>query len=294
MPLCELTATAWSDTQALEALKEYLEKRLYRTVVQVKDSPAFLANRIGFQFINEALQYAERYRDHGGIDYLDAILGSFTGRAMAPLVTSDFVGLDVHSAIVHNLYENTHDYAQESFVLPSFVEKLIAEKKLGRKTGGGLYQRVTYENGLKRQLVYDINGGIYRDVIPYAFPFAEKMRRSIQEGNYRQAFACLVTNHSQEANICRRFLLNYIVYSLHAAGEVGYSLQAADDVMAAGFNWCPPLAMLQALRAVTDVPTLMRESLPEVCAQIDVDALLAEAEPSRYDYRPYFRSGRHA
>ncbi|MBQ9253134.1 MAG: hypothetical protein IJ188_10930 [Clostridia bacterium] len=294
MPLCELTATAWSDAQALEALKEYLEKRLYRTVVQVKDSPAFLANRIGFQFINEALQYAERYRDHGGIDYLDAILGSFTGRAMAPLVTSDFVGLDVHSAIVHNLYENTHDYARESFVLPSFVEKLIAEKKLGRKTGSGLYQRVTYESGLKRQLVYDINGGIYRDVIPYAFPFAEKMRRSIQEGNYRQAFACLVTNHSQEANICRRFLLNYIVYSLHAAGEVGYSLQAADDVMAAGFNWCPPLAMLQALRAVTDVSTLMRESLPEVCAQIDVDALLAETEPSRYDYRPYFRSGRHA
>lgn len=59
-------------------------------MVEVKDSPAFLGNRIGFQFINEALRYAERLKDNSGIDYIDAILGSFTGRSMAPLTTSDF------------------------------------------------------------------------------------------------------------------------------------------------------------------------------------------------------------
>ena len=75
----------------------------------MKDSPAFLGNRIGFQFINEALQYAEKYKFNGGIDYIDAILGPFTGRAMSPLVTANFVGLDVHKAIVDNLYENTRD-----------------------------------------------------------------------------------------------------------------------------------------------------------------------------------------
>lgn len=55
--------------------------------------------------MNEALQYAERYADNGGIDYVDALLGPFTGRTMPPITTADFTGLDVHKAIVDNIYE---------------------------------------------------------------------------------------------------------------------------------------------------------------------------------------------
>ena len=69
-----------------------------------------------------------------------------------------------------------------------------------------------------------------------------------------------MNNHSQEADICLCFLLNYIVYSLYATKEVGHDITAADDVMAAGFNWCPPLAMYQALSTVTDVSVLIREN----------------------------------
>ena len=278
--------------QMLSELKDYLGKKLFRTVVEVKDSPAFLGNRIGFQFINEALQYAEKYKDNGGIDYIDAILGSFTGRTMAPLTTSDFVGLDVHKAIVDNLYENTNDYAHETYVLPEFVKNLIKNGKLGRKSGGGLYQLIKYENGFKRLTVYDINTGLFRDVIPYVFPFADKMKRLIAEGDYAEAFEFLVNNHSQEAEICLSFLLKYIVYSLYATEKVGYTVEAADDVMATGFNWCPPMAMFQALSTVADVPALIKERLPEICAKVDVDSLLADIKPSKYDYRIYFKSGR--
>ncbi len=292
MSLCELTPTVYSDKAMQAELRDYLEKKLYRTVVEVKDSPAFLGNRIGFQFINEALQYAERFKDNGGIDYIDAILGSFTGRAMAPLTTSDFVGLDVHKAIVDNIYENTNDYAHSTFVLPEFVQKLIEQKKLGRKSGGGLYQMVKYDNGLRRMTVLDINTGLYRDVIPYVFPFADKMKKYLAEGDYQKAFDRLVNNHSLEAEICRFFLLDYIVYSLYATKEVGYTIEAADDVMATGFNWCPPLAMYQALSTVADVPTLIKENLPDVCKKINIDELLAEVKPSKYDYRIYFKSGR--
>ena len=292
MPLCEFVPTIYSDRVLAEFLKVYLEKKLYRTVVEVKDSPAFLGNRIGFQFINEALQYAEKYKDNGGIDYIDALLGSFTGRAMAPLTTSDFVGLDVHKAIVDNLYVNTNDYAHETFVLPTFVQRLIEEHKLGRKSGGGLYQLIKYENGLNRNAVLDINTGLYRDMIPYVFPFADKMKKYIAEGDYQKAFDRLVNNQSEEAKICRHFLLSYIVYSLYATKGVGYAIEAADDVMAAGFNWCPPLAMFHALSTVTDVPALIRETIPNVCSKVDLDALLEEVKPSKYDYRLYFKSGR--
>ena len=292
LQLCELIKTEYSDEQMYQELKAYLKNVLYRTVVEVKDAPAFLGNRIGFQFINEALQYAEKYKDNGGIDYIDAILGSFTGRSMAPLTTSDFVGLDVHKAIVDNIYENTHDYAHETFVLPEFVQKLVAEGKLGRKSGSGLYQLVRYDNGLKRQTVYDINTGMFRDVIPYAFPFADKMKKWIAEGEYEKAFERLVNNHSQEAEICLSFLLKFIVYSLYATKEVGYEINAADDVMATGFNWCPPMAMYQALSTVADVPALIKERLPEICEKVDVDQLLAQVKPSKYDYRIYFKSGK--
>ena len=292
LPLCELTPTRYSDEALKEELREYLSKQLLRTVVEVKDSPAFLGNRIGFQFINEALQYAEQYKDNGGIDYIDALLGSFTGRTMPPLTTSDFVGLDVHKAIVDNIYENTNDYAHDTFVLPKFADQLVAEGKLGRKTKGGLYQLVKYENGLKRQTVYDINTGLYRDVIPYVFPFADKMKKYIAEGDYQKAFERLVNNHSQEAEICLSFLLKYIIYSLYATEEVGYSVEAADDVMATGFNWCPPLAMYQALATVTDVPALINERLPEIIGRVDIDKLLTDVRPSKYDYRIYFKSGR--
>jgi len=292
LPLCELTPTKYSDENIKMNLKEYLSNTLHRTVVEVKDSPAFLGNRIGFQFINEALQYAEKYKDNGGIDYIDALLGSFTGRTMAPLMTSDFVGLDVHKAIVDNIYENTHDYAHETFVLPDFASELVSEGKLGRKTKGGLYQLVKYDNGLRRQTVYDINTGMYRDVIPYVFPFADKMRRYIAEGDYQKAFERLANNRSQEAEICLSFLLKYIVYSLYATEEVGYTIEAADDVMATGFNWCPPLAMYQALSTVTDVPALIKMRLPDVCERIDVDHYLNDVKPSKYDYRKYFKSGR--
>ena len=292
LPLCELTPTVYSDRALLSWLKTYLREKLFRTVVEVRDSPAFLANRIGFQFINQALRDAERYQDNGGIDYMDAVLGSFTGRTMPPLTTADFVGLDVHQAIVNNLYAHTADWARESFALPAFARDLIDGGRLGRKSGGGLYQVVKYENGLRRQTVYDISTGAYRDVIPYHFPFAEQMQQAIAEGDYQLAFTRLTRNQSPEARLCLAYLLRYMLYALFAAREAGGDMAAADDVMAAGFSWCPPLALYQALSSAADVPALIRERLPEVCERMDVDRALAEIRPSRYDYRRYFKSGR--
>ncbi len=292
LPLCELTGTKYTEPGTKASLKAYLRDKLIRVVVEVRDSPAFMANRIGFQFINEALRCADQYRDNGGIDYIDALLGPFTGRAMAPLMTSDFVGLDIHLAIVDNLYENTRDYARETFLLPGFAQGLIDTGRLGRKSGGGLYQQVKYENGFRRLTVYDIKSGLYRDVIPYVFPFADKMKRCLQEGDYAEAFRHLVNNSSQEAEICLSFLLKYILYSLYVAREVGDSTGAADDVMAMGFNWCPPLALYEALSTAADVPALIRDRLPEIWEASDAAALLSDIPPSQYDYRRYFKSGR--
>ena len=291
LTLCELTASPYSDMQLYAELKDYLTNQLYRTVAESKDLPAFLGNRIGFYFINEALIYAERYQDNGGIDYIDAILGPFTGRTMPPITTADFVGLDVHKAIVDNIYENTNDYVHEKFVLPAFVQKLIDKGYLGRKRGQGLYKLIKGDNDYKRMMVWDIKEGGFRDVIKYTFPFALKMKEYLKVGDYDKAILELINNHSQEADICLRFLLRYIVYSLYTAEHVGYDLRVADDVMATGFTWCPPFAMMEAFTRVCDLGALMKERLkPEILGNVDIDHIITEQIKSKYDYRIYFKA----
>lgn len=291
LTLCELTASPYSDMQLYTELKDYLTNQLYRTVAESKDLPAFLGNRIGFYFINEALIYAERYQDNGGIDYIDAILGPFSGRTMPPITTADFVGLDVHKAIVDNIYENTNDYVHEKFVLPEYVQKLIDKGYLGRKRGQGLYKLIKGDNDYKRMMVWDIKEGGFRDVIKYTFPFALKMKEYLKVGDYDKAILELINNHSQEADICLRFLLRYIVYALWTAEHVGYDLRVADDVMATGFTWCPPFAMMEAFTRVCDLGALMKERLkPEILGNVDIDHIIAEQIKSKYDYRIYFKA----
>lgn len=289
--LCELTASPYSDMGLYAELKDYLTGTLYRTVAPSKDLPAFLGNRIGFYFMNEALQYAERYRDNGGIDYIDALLGPFTGRTMAPLTTVDFVGLDVHKAIVDNIYANTSDYAHDKFVLPDFVQYLIDRGKLGRKSGEGLYKMIRSESGAKRLMVWDIETGQYRDVIRYTFPFALRMKEFLKVGDYDSAIRELIENKSQEADICLGFLMRYVVYSLYTAEKVGYDLEVADDVMATGFTWCPPFAMMEAFGRVCDLGALMKERLrPEILGNVSIDHIISGRIRSKYDYRKYFKA----
>ena len=291
LTLCELIPTKYTDRTVLKEIASYLKDVLLRTVVEVKDAPAFLGNRIGFQFINEAMQYAETYKTNGGIDYVDAILGPFTGRAMSPLTTADFVGLDVHKAIVDNLYANTDDYAHTTYQLPAFAQKLIDEGKLGRKAGGGFYKMEITESGAKRLMVYDIATDSYREKVRYAFPFADAMTKLLYKGDYKGALSVLIEDRSAEATLCLSFLLKYVVYALVTANEVAYDIHSADDVMATGFNWCPPLAMVDAFSTVTDVKTLILERLDaSVLKSVDIDALFERIEPSKYDYRSYFRA----
>ena len=291
LTLCELTASPYSDMQMYAELKEYLTNTLFRTVAESKDLPAFLGNRIGFYVMNEALQYAEKYQDNGGIDYIDSLLGPFTGRTMPPITTADFVGLDVHKAIVDNIYENTNDYVHNKFVLPEYVQKLIDQKKLGRKSGEGLYKLIKNDSGDKRMMVYDIKLGIYRDEIKYTFPFALQMKKHLRDGDYDEAFRVLINNKSQEADIWLRFLLRYIVYALYTAEHVGYDLRVADDVMATGFTWCPPFAMMEAFSKVCDLGALMKERLhPDILSNVDIDHIIGEQIKSKYDYRIYFKA----
>lgn len=291
MTLCELITTSYTKEDNKKDFIEYLKNTLFRSVIEVKDEPAFLANRIGFQFINEAIQFAERYKDSGGIDYIDAILGCFTGRSMPPLVTADFVGLDVHKAIVENIYSKTKDYLHKTFRLPDFVQDLIDSGKLGKKSGEGFYKTELDCDGRKIEKVFDLNTKEYRLKNKYSFPFAEGMKEYIRIGDYSKAIECLINNHSQEAEICLHFLLSYILYSLKTAKNVAYDFSDADVAMAAGFNWCPPLAMIEMISLSCDVKSLIVNRFDKNYLEcLNIEDLFSQVNKSKYDYRPFFKS----
>ena len=264
LTLCELIKSGYSKAEDIVFLKKYLHEQLLRTVVVCRDKPAFIGNRIGFQFINSALQLADEYSSKGGLDYIDAIFGQFTGRMMAPCNTADFVGLDVHKAIMDNLRENVEDYEDKSFVLPGYIEELVKDKKLGRKSGAGLFKLQINDDGTKTPFVYDIETRQYRPKSKYKFDFAESMKLHLQNGDYELAFRSLLKDQSLEAEICKKLLKRYIDYSLFVGREVCDDISSADDAMATGFGWCPPLALSNALFG-TDYPT-------------------------KYDYRSFFKA----
>src|SRR5690606_33512334 len=120
---------------------------------------AFAGNRVGIKVLNEVAQLAEEH----GVAFMDYVVGPYTGRAMPPLSTVDLVGLDVHKAIVDNVYENTKDEAHEKFALPAYVDKLIAAGHLGNKTAakGGFYRRAK-EDGKNVRYVLDPKSGEYK------------------------------------------------------------------------------------------------------------------------------------
>lgn len=291
MTLCEIIPSKYTDKDVLKNIKEYLSNKLFRKVVQIKDAPGFMGNRIGFQFINEVLQYAEIHKEKGGIDYIDSILGPFTGRNMAPLATTDFVGLDIHKAIVDNVYNNTKDYAHNTFITPDYVEMLISEGKLGRKSGCGLYKMVVNEDGSKVLNVYDIASDSYREKAKYYFEFASKMKNAFKEGNYKNAFKILFDDNSDEAKICIQFLIKYVIYSLVTTKEIGETIHDADDVMATGFNWIPPLAVIDAFGGIEDFKEIAIKELDEdYLSVVDINRILTNIPNSNYDFRPFFKA----
>lgn len=291
MSLCEVIPSDNTDQSILKEIKSYLQNTLLRDVVEVKDAPAFMGNRIGFQFINESLQYAEKYKHKGGIDYIDAIFGGVTGRSMPPLVTSDFVGLDVHKAIVDNIYNNTDDYEHATFVMPAFAQQLIAENKLGRKTGEGLYRKVEAKDGRKTLEVYDIASKNYRPVKKYEFGFVEEMKNHLKVGSYSEALKCLVDDSSEEAMICIQLLIKYTAYGLHVSNAIGENIHSSDHVMANGFNWIPPLALLEALGEVRLPNSILKEKMTkEYIDSLDIAILNTKFEKSVYDYRSFLKA----
>ncbi len=238
---CELIPHAGTDPLVVADVAELLRDRLGREVVRTSDTPAFCGNRVGFKVLNECAQLAEEH----GAAYVDALVGPHTGRAMAPLATIDFVGWDVHAAIVDNVFANTRDEAHASFRMPEPMRARLAEGVLGDKTPdkGGFFKK----------------GANYGIQIPEV---ARKMKELHRVGRYREAFDVFAEANGHDAELMRRVILGYVSYGLGRVGEVVERVADVDRIMGFGFNWAPPGVLVDLVGARRTVALLEASKLP--------------------------------
>lgn len=252
---CELIPHAGTDPAVTAFVEELLATRLGRVVVRTSDTPAFCGNRVGFKVLNEVAQLAEEY----GVEFMDTLIGCHTGRAMPPLLTVDFVGWDVHKAIVDNLAEKTKDEAHAAFVLPAYMQKLITAGHLGRKTPdkGGFFRKDE-----ETRLVLDPGSGQYRPLAQLQPPeFALRMKALIRNGRYAAAMDVFAEAEGAEADLMRCVILGYIGYGLNRVGEVVKEARDVDRIMGFGFNWAPPSVLVDTIGAARTVKLLERAKI---------------------------------
>jgi 3-hydroxyacyl-CoA dehydrogenase len=162
MKLVEVIPGPKTSRLVLDTLSDFCDRRLGKGVVIAKDTPNFIANRIGTYSMLNALRLM---RTLGmTIEEVDSCTGPAVGwPKSATFRTADIVGLDVLSHVVNNIYETApNDESRASYKVPAFVEEMINRKWLGDKTGQGFYKRVKGAEGEKEILTLDLDTMEYR------------------------------------------------------------------------------------------------------------------------------------
>src|ERR1700723_1367208 len=142
MKLVELIAGPKTKLEVLQSLEEICDLRLGKGVVAAKDTPNFIANRIGtFSMLNAVRQMVALEMT---IEEVDACTGPAIGQPKsATFRTGDLVGLAIRVHVVRNIYENaTADASRDIYQVPPFMEEMLKRGWLGDKTGGGFYKKV--------------------------------------------------------------------------------------------------------------------------------------------------------
>ncbi|MBI5007414.1 MAG: 3-hydroxyacyl-CoA dehydrogenase/enoyl-CoA hydratase family protein [Nitrosomonadales bacterium] len=145
MHLVELIPCKGTEASLLDELEIFLVSTLGKGVVRAKDTPNFIANRIGVFSMLATKHHAAAY--NLGFDMVDALTGRYLGRPKsATFRTLDVVGLDVFAHVVNTMRENlSEDPWHKHFELPGWFQYLVDQGSLGQKTKRGIYQKIGKE-----------------------------------------------------------------------------------------------------------------------------------------------------
>lgn len=229
MHLAELIPTDKTSPDLLNHLESWLTSYLGKGVIRAKDTPNFIANRIGVFSLLATLHHAEAMQL--GLDEVDALTGTLLGRPKsATFRTMDVVGLDTMAHVVKTMQEQLSDDPwHAAFVLPEWLTGLITQGYLGQKSGQGIYRK----NG-KLIEVYDVKQGSYRTTSAGINEDVKKIMK-IADPRVRMQ-QLLASTHPQAMFLvaCFRDLFHYCAFHLETIAD---TVRDVDLALRWGFGW---------------------------------------------------------
>jgi 3-hydroxyacyl-CoA dehydrogenase len=232
--LLEIIPTPDTDPSIIDFLMNYGDLYLGKTTVLCKDTPAFIANRIGVFGIMSLFGLVDKLGLT--IDEVDALTGPIIGRPKsATFRTADVVGIDTLVKVAKGVYDNCPtDEARDSFNIPAWLQKMVDNNWLGDKTGQGFFKKTKGSGGEKEILTLDLKTFEYKPRVKSKFSTVEAAK-PIDDLYTR--LKMLVAGQDKAGEFYRHFHYGLFSYISHRIPEISDELYRVDDAMMAGFGW---------------------------------------------------------
>ena len=231
--LLEIIPGPDTDPAIIDFLMTYGDLYLGKTTVLCKDTPGFIANRLGIQSLVQTIRVAE---DLGlTVEEVDKLTGPVVGRPKSGTFRlSDVVGLDTTVNVAKNLINVEHDESRESFQLTASMQRLMENKWLGDKTGQGYYKKTKDANGKTEILALDLNTFEYKPSAKSKFATLEATKAI---DNLRKRFSVLLAGTDKAGEFYRRTFADGFAYATNRIPEIADELYRIDAAITTGFGW---------------------------------------------------------
>lgn len=263
--LLEIIPTPDTDPAIVNFLMEYGDLFLGKTTVLCKDTPAFIANRIGVFSIMSIFHIMQKL--NLSIDEIDALTGPIFGRPKsATFRTADVVGIDTLVKVAKGVADNCPtDEAKDLFAIPDWLDKIVANNWLGDKTGQGFFKKIK-GGGSKEIQVLNLSTFEYEARKKPKFVTLETAKPI---DDLKQRIKMLFAGTDKAGEFYRLFHYSLFSYISHRVPEISDEIYRVDDAMKAGFGWEIGAFETWDLVGVAKVADAMKAAGYKVSAWID-------------------------
>ena len=234
LELLEIIPSTKTDASLVDFLLDYGRKFLGKKTVLCKDTPAFIANRIG---VFSIMSLFHTVKEMGlSVEAVDSLTGPVLGRPKsATFRTCDVVGLDTLVHVAKGVHDNCpNDEAKETFAIPEFIQKMVDNNWLGSKSGQGFYKKVKDEKGNSQILSLNLDTLEYKEKDKVRFDVIGEAKKI---DDLKKRYQLMVNSDGEAGDFYRKTFYALFKYVTHRIPEISDELYRIDDGMRAGFGW---------------------------------------------------------
>lgn len=283
MRLVELVPNNETSPEIVKEMANFLTFRLGKGVVYAKDTPNFIANRIGVYSIFNAFKHMQEL--NMTVEEVDVVAGPPTARPKsAAFRTIDLVGVDTLVHVGQNSYQLLkEDEEREMYQIPSFLEEMVKKGLLGDKVKKGFYKKEK-KDGKKEIFYLDLETGEYKPRQKPKFASVEATKATDDPARKLQI---ILQNNDKAAQFAWRNIRDTLLYSFKRIPEIADDIVNVDNAMKWGFNWeLGPFEMFDAIGVKTFVEKAQKDGvqLPEKLTSIEGFYKVKDGKKYYYDF----------